>query len=211
MEWVKSGSELAFDPYAQDVNDYAFLQRKIPGIIIKSAGGICPFQVAGYLHDYHLYVRSEWGSTTMKLALDADEVVVFPLYSATIQQEITPDNWEEVFVELVENLSRAEGYYEFSLHPILLTPERNFARDDEGGALVVESDRELVGARGQTPEEAYASLFTLDEYFQEKLGFTEEQWRKLTEDRDPLFPPATPDKRVFPEEGDPAFKSWIRY
>lgn len=154
-----------FDLYAQDVNEWAWVQEFVPGLIVRSAGGALPFQAEGYLGDFEWYFRAEDEYASLRVANDYEGL--FPisaaLYSSSIDTsefedtvEMVQKHWVGFLLSCIERLKKTEYLYHFECNAI------NYEASDVEYGLDVKRDSEgnvvsdTVVGWGYTADEAFA-------------------------------------------------------
>lgn len=144
-----------FDMYAQDVNEWKWLQQFVPEVIVYSAGGACPFQAEGYLGEFNFYYRERGGSASLNLARSQKESysAVDSLYCASIEvEEFRPAHeWLGTFLTLVEQLEKNPYLYQFQADEVVGTGKVFSKKFDENGNAI----HTTAGGWGFTEEEAY--------------------------------------------------------
>ena len=65
--WLKSDSSLNFDIYAQNPDEWIWLRKIIPNLVVSSAGGSCPFQAEGLLYGLPFYYRERNGWASLSV------------------------------------------------------------------------------------------------------------------------------------------------
>lgn len=108
---------------ATDPGRWRDLSARIPGLIVESAGGVCPFQSEGTLHGlpYYFRYRSGYaGLSLMEPATDGDEVdLLCPLYAAgtefgePLDGYLDRDQFVSLMLLLVPQLEPAAFLWEF--------------------------------------------------------------------------------------------------
>lgn len=149
-----------FDMYAQDVKKWDWLQQFVPGVVVYSAGGMCPFQAEGYIGDLNFYYRERGGFASLNLANSKKECYLLSdaLYSAEIEvEEFRPaSEWVGTFLTLVERLEKPKFLYHFQTDAIDLKKldEEGIIQNryDENGNVV----HETKAGWGHSVEEAFA-------------------------------------------------------
>lgn len=144
-----------FDMYAQDVNKWKWLQQFVPEVIVYSAGGLCPFQVEGYLGEFNFYYRERGGIASLNLARSKNESysAVNSLYRASINtEEFGPAHkWLGTFLTLIERLEKNPYLYQFQTDEVTGSGKVFSKKLDENGEVI----HTTVGGWGFTEEEAY--------------------------------------------------------
>lgn len=192
-----------FDLWAQESKNWGWLQVIITGFIVHSAGGTCPFQADGLIHGAPWYYRDRHGVATLNVGIiDGDRPYGYPdvYYTASVDTIEFNDGASFVsnMIELVPNLTRAPGLYEFPCYPLALNKEtREWYRDSD-------SKVDTYPGWGHSPEEAFASLTVIRDYGPDSKITTDLQilWNEL---RDFGTLPMNTDERTFPDI-DPDFR-----
>lgn len=144
-----------FDMHAQDVNEWKWIQQFVPEMIVYSAGGICPFQVEGYLGEFNFYYRERGGVASLNLARSKKESysTVDSLYRAsTNTEEFGPAHkWLGTFLTLVERLKKNPYLYQFQADEVTGSGKVFSKKLDENGEVI----HTTIGGWGFTEEEAY--------------------------------------------------------
>lgn len=169
--WLDSDGSTTLDFYAQDPDDWAFLEPVLPGLRVTSAGGLLPFQASGTLEGRPFYYREEWGSANLRVGplglvdkfnhvsnQDAD-------YDASMA---VPDGREIQFARvlpaLVANLAVSPTWWTF--HGLELRfLDVGWEREAVPGTV------EEYHGWGMTAEEGYADAMAPSDYLAEK-GYT---------------------------------------
>lgn len=207
MDYVNSDGSIPFDLYAQDIEDWKFLQELIPGIVITSAGGVGLFQAEGLIEDYPFYFRSETGSSSICIAepngtphLFTGEVLWYG--RCDTDPELFRMNDVEFVRELLKcmkNLEKAPFLWTFMGRKLIFKDRNNLKAGWSTGEELEESH-----GYGHTAEEGYAKAaepFTDERYLAiAPLELQQAMWR----DKQVSPIPLVGDKRLWPTE-KPAF------
>lgn len=192
LEYLENSNaqEVEFDLWARDVNDFKFLQERIPDIVVTSAGGLCPFQVEGMVQDYYFYLKARGGVTTLKISDSEERVYLEPHWSSTIERETSFYDLEDNLVELFHLLTKANFCYKFEGHEI-----------DFNTKQVDKNTVRTVWSRGYSSEEAWNNIFVhySSDLLLEKLQLTKTRWVELLKECEFNKTPSNQDLRVFPE------------
>lgn len=198
MEAALAGKDV--DLYQQDPSDWEFLTEFIPGLVITSAGGACPFQALGTLKGFPFYLRARGEWVTLHLsAPGADPVGFEPLYHAGMAAPFAFGVQEfcEFMLKLVVELEKSPFRWEFEGYKLSYPDEKKWE-------AVRTEERETNLGWGVTPEEGWEKTQEVSEYL---LGYgcTEEMQKRFMELREVSKTPLNQDTRVFPEV-DPIFE-----
>lgn len=200
--WIESDGEIPFDMYAQDPNEWAWLQEIIPGLVIASAGGMAPFQAEGLYYGHPFYYRDRHGWASFRVgALDGEAPYLGNeiLYIAGVETEefVGGEHFIRNLVNIIPNLKRSEFPYEFEGKKL------NLFNDKSWGYSVSETEKEIRVGWGHTPEEAYPNIFTTSAYLMEH-GASAEHQLKMVQDGEFSPIPVNKDERRYPAV-DPEF------
>jgi hypothetical protein len=198
-------SELGFDLYAQDINDWTWLSQLIPGIVVTSAGGIVPFQAEGLLHGLPFYYRerSGWASLSIAGANEPNAYGNTNLYHAgeEVEEFRSGPGWVSTLLNLVENLERSPFLYHFEGRDTQTTGE-----GDEMEVHTLNAPKTYWGW-GHTPEEAFEDTKEISSYLSEH-GYSEDFQREMW-DAKRIYPMHTnDDDRIFPDP-EPVFAVFV--
>jgi hypothetical protein len=192
--------ELHFDLYAQDIDEWKFLQELIPGIIVTSAGGALPYQAEGFLDDYPFYFRSEWGSSSVNIAkpagtpfLHTGDVLWTGKCTTTVDGlRLTPQEFVVELFKCMQELKVAPFLWAFKCRKPVFGggPSWTYTMSDE---------LDQVEGWGMTPEEGYACTAKPNSYLEEK-GFSAGAQQALWLSRAVDPTPINRDERVWPQE-----------
>lgn len=133
--------------HAADPGWFRDLSAKIPGLLVESAGGVCPFQSEGTLQGMPYYFRYRSGYvslTTMEpLSDDVDEVdTLCPLYVAgtefgePLDGYLNRQQFVDLMLALVPQLEPAAFLWEFEGVEVKVEDLANPAPEDWEAALV---------------------------------------------------------------------------
>lgn len=167
----EEGQEIEFDMYARDIADFAWLKEFIPGIVIYSAGGVCPFQAEGYLDGFNFYYRERGGVASIQLANSKNECydLATALYTADIEVEEFREGlgWFSTLMNLIEKLEKPPYRYSFQKNAIDYGPDGNTPTKklDENGN-VIHTD---FPGWGFTVEEAFENASNAIEGMRERF------------------------------------------
>jgi hypothetical protein len=162
-----------------------------PYLTIRQAGGVCPFQAEGTIHDEEFYFRfrHNWA----ELRIQSGQGWFKPLYSAggeygegEDQGWLDPDEFGRIMRELMGRLERAPILWEFpGVEP-----------SDIG--KIKAGDPQSYGAWGHSPEEAWTAMHAPSAYLRSKGidDATQAQWLAQRQ-MSPIT--TTVDDRVFPD------------
>lgn len=198
MEAALNGKDV--DLYEQDPSDWDFLSEFIPGLVITSAGGACPFQALGTLKGFPFYLRARGEWVTLHLsAPDTNPVGVESLYYAGMAAPFSFGAKEfcEFMLKLVPALEKSPFRWEFEGYKLNM-PDKN------SWDSVRTEEKEINYGWGANPEEGWANTQEISEYLL-KYGCTEDLQRKRLELMEISKTPLNQDNRVFPEV-DPIFE-----
>lgn len=198
-EWITQ-------PYLESATEYepvnwAPLEARIPGLVVKEAGGWVPYQAEGTLLGFPFYFRSRSENSRLHVysVPEGDENRIL-MYSAESERLTSSHkSFAERMIELVPELWKARFMYQFENMDAHWRPE-------EGG-IIEGTKRVLTSCDGHTPAEAYERFRERVMYFpwyDYPEGVGEKMWaaRKVnpvpvnTDDR--VFPDMLPDFRVLP-------------
>lgn len=132
-----------FDPRAQDINDWAWVQEFAPELIIYSAGGQLPFQAEGFIKGFPFYFRTEDGYASLRVS-DSKETLFPPvksLYSSSITVEnkgLTGKEWISYLFTLIEKLDKTEKQFFFKANSI------DYEAEGEKFGLSVKKEKDLT-------------------------------------------------------------------
>lgn len=184
-----------FDLYAQDPGAWRDLSARIPGLLITSAGGACPFQVEGTLHGLDFYFRYRHGYADLRVG-DAFRHHLYQSGTAFGDEwagVLSHEEFADLMAQLVPELAPASFCYEFV--GVKVDVERG-----EDGNLVFTPTEETCTyyGWGHSAEEAHAALDSISEYLLDH-GFSEADQRRLHAAQAPRPTPLNTDERVFPD------------
>lgn len=142
------------------------LTRAIPGLVLETAGGACPFQAEGTLHGLPFYFRYRSAHATLSLVqAGAEDFDYFaPLYLAGMDfgEEydgfLSDEQFRDLFTELTGRLARAPRLWEFTGAQV----------GDLAGCPA--GTPRTYGAWGYTPQEALTTLTSKSGTWPESLG-----------------------------------------
>lgn len=199
--WIESGGEVEFDLHAQNIHDWEWLTRYIPGIVISSAGGLVPFEAYGLIHGYPFYFRARHNIARLNVAgFDGNPVSSREvLYTASVECDSwhARENFIPLLMKLVPCLDVAPFLWKFECFKV------QWAEDGRRGYTVTREKDYQIGW-GSTPEEGFASAQKPSEYLL-SVGWSEEFQKQLWEDQQVSSSPSNTDDRAFPER-KPDFK-----
>lgn len=184
-----------------------FLEGAIPGIKVHSIGGYVPFEADGIWGPYEWYYRERGGGATLSLA----PIGTFPaaadgLYRASqsVDEFAGSTGWVSRFLGLWEQLSVAKFLYKFSARDI------SVEKDENSGLFSLGNSEELKSQYGwgHSPEEAWLETQAFIQYFEEKLGWSQEFQREWRERMEISRVPLNADERVFPAEAPDFRVNW---
>lgn len=198
IESLNTGNKEDFDIYRQNPDDWGFLARIIPGLVITSAGGTLPFQALGTLHGLPFYFRCRHEVAVLRLVgEDENPVADNPLYFASVPSEQIIDRmgFTKHMMSLVRKLERAPFQWQFMGRKVTVDNDLN----------VIETDEEEISyGWGTTPEDAFRDTQVHSEYLLDK-GFTHEIQDKLWKARRLNPEPVNRDNRNWPDP-EPVFE-----
>lgn len=192
--YIESDGEIDFDIYAQDPNEWAELSEIIPGLIVSSAGGICPFQSEGLLHGLPYYLKERGGWISLRVGQTEGNAFSDVLYAAGMEYKEFADisYFEDMLIKLVPLLKPASFRWEFEAKKL----EWDEAGEWTGGAT---DEIETQYGWGNTPEEALLQIQEISEYLVE-AGMSAEMQVAMNKARQINPIPINEDNRVWPEE-----------
>lgn len=150
--------------HATDPGRWRDLSARVPGLLVTSAGGACPFQSEGTLHGYPYYFRYRSGWVSLELRHpQTEEHSSEHLYSAGMEYGddlagwLDRDEFITLLTTLVPQLQRAPYLWEFAGVAVEV---ENVAADGEPVNLrFTHTDTpETYRAWGHTPQAAYERL-----------------------------------------------------
>lgn len=199
--YVNSDGSIPFDLYAQDTDQWAWLQEYIPGIIVYSAGGMFPFQAEGLIHNMPFYFRYEWGSASLKVGAENGDMPHLPedaLYSAHTEysEKTDEEDFVRLMIKLVPKLEKSPYLWRFEANTL------NMLNDDKWGFTVGERTGEVVGW-GFTPEEGYFAAREPNDYSYYPntvmATLTADIQREMWKAQNPSRTPKNVDPRQYPD------------
>lgn len=210
IEWLMQGdTTIPFDLHAQDIDDYTFMKRYIPTLIVSSAGGLCPFQAEGYMFDLAFYYRERHGWAELRLAHTHNECYGGgeALYAASTEvpefRDSRTGEWLQTLLHLVPQLERSPFLYQF--------PCKKVVQEQEGGVWRPDHDdpyTSIISSWGDTLEEAWNEMHTFHESWgMSSAGMSRAEQESLHEARlaTVLPEPVETDNRIFPDP-EPVFE-----
>lgn len=189
--------------HATDPGTWRDLSARIPGLLVTSAGGACPFQSEGTLHGLAYYFRYRHGQAT--LAVGGDPIGA-PLYSAALTYGDDYDGildrsqFSDLMARLVPALTRARFQWQFTGFEVEITE-----RPDGTLTFSTTDTAQTYWAWGRTPAEAHARLHEPSAALTERnprwtLGIQREAARARRIDPTPV----NTDDRTYPDP-EPVF------
>ena len=196
LEWLDSDGELGFDMYSQDPTDWDWLKQFVPTLIIKSAGGLCPFQAEGYIFNLPFYYRERHGWASLELGEEEalNGYSGDSLFSSGIEVEEfrSGPGWISTLLTLIEKLEKSDFLYYFSGNEVKWEDP-----NDVNTAYIVGDYKLGYPGRGANPEEAYRNSIGIWEFLVER-GWKPEDVQKLVDLQDIKPVPKNEDRRIFP-------------
>lgn len=201
-------SDVDFDIYAQDINDWAWLGEMVPGLVLSSAGGVLPFQAEGLYHGHPWYYKERYGQASLRVAQLNAENAYLPgelLFSAheEVEEFRAGPGWISTILNLFENLEKSPFRYDFESYDVEFrrqSEEEKLAKRkmtvDDLIATDTLTERFGVCGWGHTPEEAYEYTKEISAYLLEN-GFSEEVQKKMWEMKRINPIPTNKDERDF--------------
>lgn len=193
-----ASDDVGFDIYAQDVDDWEWLAKLVPGIVIHSAGGMVPFQAEGLINGYPFYYRERGGVAALKVAeKDAKDAYGTDgiLWSASeeVQEFRAGPHWIVSLVNLFDRLEKAPFFYEFAGR------KTDYSDPYDVESMYATDEPQSYFGWGDSPEEGYAYLMKPSEYLL-SVGWSEETQVRLRKLQQISSIPLNEDKRVYPQE-----------
>lgn len=196
---VESGlnvDDIDFDLYAQHVDEWNDLRKIFPSILVKSAGGLLPYEMIGWIKEYPFSFRTEWGYAYLRIAEKNANIHTGPYFwEAKIDVpdiELNKNLIISYFVQTIENLHTARFKYDF------LGNKLKSGLVEGRKTLVPSDEKEVFSAWGETPEEAYEALNTPSVNISTSPA-TQREWFQM---RDISKTPLNSDSRRIPEKPD---------
>lgn len=206
LEAFLAGETDDFDMYARDPQDFAALAEVVPGLVITSAGGICPLQVSGTILGHPFYYRERHGWAELRVGgehTDADDElhILSPHWEAAEQVEEFRDGpgWADSLINLIPRLERGTFLFEFPCARIVYDDP-----DDLSTGHIDESTRGLLSTSVRGVDEADAirrcTTFEFSQWLADR-GIDEQAQRLDHALRVDAFvlKAVSPDTRIFPE------------
>lgn len=196
---IETGNRDDFDLYRQDPNDWSFLSRLIPGLVITSAGGILPFQAEGTLHGLPFYFRCRHEVATLRLVSENENAVSDnPLYIASVPSEQIIDTmgFTKHMISLVKKLERCQFRWEFMGQKVTVDKNLDIVLSDD--------EEEISYGWGHTPAEGFEETKEYSEYLLEH-GFSHELQDRIWEAKKLNPVPVNSDNRNWPDP-EPVFE-----
>lgn len=202
LDYLDSDGDGHLDIYSQDPGAWAPLSRAIPGLIITSAGGMCPYQAEGTLKGHPFYFRYRHGYADLR-AGEYDSKVMPYLdgalwhsgvdYGDTFGGALSSSEFTTLMIELVPALNPAKFYWKFEGRKVIVE-----GNSTTGLSLSVTDKTEICGGWGITPEQALLQIASPSDYLLENGWSLEDQalYYKLKK-IDPK--PINKDDRVWPD------------
>lgn len=175
----ESKNQVQFDFYAQDTSDWKWLDEFIPGIVIHSAGGICPFQAEGFIKGHPFYYRERGGVASL-LVTGEDDSTPYSMADALwgssedVDEFRNGPGWISTLINLVEKLEKTPFLYSFSARRI------EFEDNNDLNSMYSTDFEDVVYGWGYSPEEALESIQRTSEYLTLN-GWSEESQKRYHE------------------------------
>jgi hypothetical protein len=215
------GDDRDFDMWAVDPGAWRALSELIPGLIVTSAGGVCPFQSQGTLHGLPYYFKYRHEFASLQVGQAGKDPFSDYLYHAGFEygdegHSIDGLEFGQLMLRLVPALERAPFLWQFQGVSVDIEDAANPSepRDEIGNPPPKTNPMDLRVSATEHPEvyhgwgitaaEGYAHLHEPSEWLVEK-GWSEEFQAEMrrAEAIDPT--PLNDDDRVFPDP-EPVFE-----
>lgn len=206
LEAFLAGETDNFDMYARDPQDFAALAEVVPGLVITSAGGVCPLQVSGTILGHPFYYRERHGWAELCVGgqhndVDAELHVLSPHWAAAEQVEEfrAGPGWADSLINLIPRLERAGFLFEFPCARIVYDDP-----NDLSTAWIDEATRGLLSTnvRGLDEQDAIRryTTFEFSQWLADR-GIGEQAQKDNHAVRVDAFvaKAVSPDTRIFPE------------
>lgn len=139
--------------YMTDPGRWAALSVAIPGLLVESAGGACPYQSEGTIKGYPYYFRYRNGSASLKIGMPGTKPYGWDtvLWDASKNHGddydgfLEPEEFANLMIELVPHLSRSPRTWQFTANKI---------KFDDNSQPYTDGERESRGCVHDTIEEA---------------------------------------------------------
>lgn len=186
--------EFDFDFFAQDINNWLWIQELVPTLIISSVGGFSDFKVNGFIKDLPFYYKENDHLATLYIYEDIKHLYSQRiLYSSNIEVErVKADfNWISTLLTLITNLEKSRFLYSFEC----LKLEYPFSNNGTQ-KIVVTDKKDIAFSWGVSPNDAYQNLFKINQNLIE-MGVSEETQKEIKLLSSYSLSPIDVDNRVF--------------
>lgn len=198
LDYLENGDlEIGYDPYAQELGDWDWLEKMVPGLVISSAGGLCPFQAEGLLQGYPFYYRERHGDAELRLApkdTTGHYLLYESLWSSTeeVEEFRNGPDWVGTLLRLIEKLEKTPYLYEFPAKKL------EFSDPSDHRTAFATDEMETVFGWGHSVDEAWNDAQKPSEYLLSR-GWSIDDLKHEWDLRDPSPVPLHLDQRFYPE------------